>query len=253
MLTRLMDLIRYAPDDGAGGGAGAAGTSSTDGGAGAGADAGAKAAADKAAADAAAKDGGAGERKSVLKAGEAEKDGKSDAGAKAGEGKPKDAGTDDFVVKLPEGMKEGEVDKAQLADFSKWAKEKGLKPEQATEALAYWKTQNDAAAKQWAKQDQDWYGALEKDSEFGGTNLKASEAALQTALKRFDTGGELAKDLAKYGLENLPSLAKFIARVGKAGGEDKAQITKDGKGEGKKLTQQERLGKFYDAPKAAEK
>lgn len=204
-------------------------------------DAAAKAAADKAAADAEAAKAAA-----AAKDGKDEKDGKGAAGGKDGESKDKNAAASDYVVKLPEGMKEGEVNKEQLDSFTKFAKDEKLSPDQATKALAYWKSLNDAESTRWAKQDQDWYGTLEKDAEFGGANLKASEAALQTALKRFDTGGELAKDLAKYGLENLPSLAKFIARVGKAGGEDKSQVDRDGKGAPKAVSGADRRKAFYD-------
>lgn len=249
MFDRLRMLA--APEGDAGGG-----TSATDAGGDKGAGGDAAAAAAAAAAKKTADDAAAvakeGERKSVL-AGD-KKGGEGDTGTKDTGAKAKDGAADGYVVKLPEGMKEGEVDKEQLSTFTKWAQEKKLTTDQATEALAFWKQTREAEAKTWAKQDQDWYGALEKDAEFGGANLKASEAALQTALKRFDTDGSLAKDLAKYGLENLPSLAKFIARVGKAGAEDQAHVEKDTK-PGKKQSGVDRRKSFYDdmGDKPAEK
>jgi hypothetical protein len=233
---------------------GAGGTSTTDADATAAA---AKAEADKAAAAAGDKktDAAAPARKSVLSATDEKKDekgGKGAAGAKDGEAKADDAGASDYVVKLPEGMKETDVDKAQLAEFTSWAKEHQLKPEQASEALAFWQKQQAAETQRWAKQDQDWYGALEKDSEFGGQNLKASEANLQKALKVFDTDGSLAKDLAKYGLENLPSLAKTLARIGKAHGEDKPNLEKAKTDAAPKLSSAERRKSFYDDMKPVE-
>lgn len=250
MFQRLRFL---AEGEDAGAKAGAGGTSTTDAGAGEGGE-------KKDAGGEAKKDGGEKgkdeppARKSVLaaKGDEGGKDGKGDAGAKGAEAKAKDGATDDYVVKLPEGEK---ADPARLETFTKAAKDAGITAEQASKLASFQLAQEKAQADAWAKQDQDWYGELEKDSEFGGANLKASEVALQTALKRFDPDGSLAKDLAKYGVENLPSLAKFLARVGKAGGEDKAGLEKAPKDALKKLSSAERRQIFYDdmKPEKAEK
>jgi hypothetical protein len=145
--------------------------------------------------------------------------------AAAPEGKPNDGTPDAYEVKVPEGVK---VDEAELKQWTGTAKELGLTPEQASKLISLndqrSKAAVDAQAQAWAKQGDDWYGALEKDPEFGGANQKASEAALQTALKRFDPKGELAADLERYGIENLPSLAKLLRRIGLAGAEDKVVV-----------------------------
>jgi hypothetical protein len=125
----------------------------------------------------------------------------------------------------------------------------GLTPEQASKLISLNdqrnKTAVDAQAQAWAKQGDDWYGALEKDAEFGGQNLKASEAALQTALTRFDPKGELIADLGKYGIDNLPSLAKFLRRVGLAGAEDKVIVPTAKNEKTTATSEQERLAKRY--------
>lgn len=211
-------LCLQAPADGEGSATGTGGTSTTDAGQKQDAE-GEKKVETKAA--------GEGERKSVLKAAtETKQEGEKKLDAKDAEAKAKDGAADAYEVKVPEGI---EVDKDLLAKFASTAKELGISAEAASKLVAFdaerLKAASEAQAKSWAKQGDDWYGALEKDSEFGGANLPASTAALQTALTRFDPKGELVADLSKYGIENLPSLAKFLRRVGIAGAEDKARLT----------------------------
>ena len=188
------------------------------------------------------------EKKSVLKPAAAEpaKDGAADPAkgdpAKATEG----ASDEPYEVKVPEGVK---VDEAKLKTFTGWAKEKGLSAAQATEALAFYAKQQGGEREAWAKQGDDWYGQLEKDPEFGGANLKESEAALQKGLKRFDPKGELVADLERYGIENLPSLAKLLRRIGLASAEDKGSVDTSKGSEKKPSSEEARLAKRYPSIK----
>ena len=233
MFQRLRFLAE-GENDGGKGGAGGGGD-----------DAAAKAAAEKAAADASAKAGaGAGDDAAAKAA--AEKKAADEKAAAAAKGKDGGAKDGEYKIERPKDMKPEAIDKPTLEAFTKLAKEEGFKPESATKLVAMWQKLNADASAKWAAQDQQWYGQLEKDAEFGGANLKQSEAALQQALKAYDPKGELAADLAKYGMENLPSLAKFLARVGKAGAEDKSQVEKDGKPTPKTLSGAERRKAFYD-------
>lgn len=159
-------------------------------------------------------------KRSVMAAKEEKpQDGKASDSAQDVEAKAKSDAAGEYVVKLPEGVK---VDETQFKEFTGWAKEKGLTPEQASEAVAYYSQQQKVQVDAWVKQGDDWYGELEKDSEFGGKAMTENEVAVQRAVHKFDPKGELVADLQKYGIENMPSLAKFLARLGKAIGEDKA-------------------------------
>jgi hypothetical protein len=141
------------------------------------------------------------------------------------------------------------VDEARLKSFTAQAKGAGITPEQAAQLVAYQVGQEKLATESWAKQGENWYGELEKDGEFGGANLKASEAALQSALRRFDPKGELVQDLEKYGVENLPSLARFLRRVGLAGAEDKGTVDTT-RTQAKAMTKEEiRLAKEFPSIK----
>jgi antitoxin component of RelBE/YafQ-DinJ toxin-antitoxin module len=174
------------------------------------------------------KDGAEAGRKSVLKGSggdDAAKDGKDgkgdtpgqDAGAKAKDG----AADAEYVVTVPEGAK---VAPEIMEAFTKAAKETGITAEQASKLVAFQVAQEKAAAEAWVKQSDAWYETLEKDSEFGGKNLKESEAALQRALKRFDPKGEFTKFLEESLLDNRPEVAKFLRRIGLADAEAKTDV-----------------------------
>lgn len=187
------------------------------------------------------------EKKSVLKgAAEAPKDATKEGakdGAAADPAKAKEGSDEPYVLKLPEGVT---VDKAKLEKFTGWAKENKLTPEQASKAVTLYAEQQQAAVTEWAAKGDAWYADLEKDAEFGGQNLKASEVALQKALKRFDPKGDLVKDLEHYGVENLPSLAKFLRRVGLAAAEDKTVVDTAKVADTKVVpTENERLARRY--------
>jgi hypothetical protein len=202
----------------------------------------------KAAAAAAEKDG-AGARKSALTAG-------ADAGAKGATNSDADAAaaakakgqTDDgpLEVKLPEGVV---VDQKLLGDFAKEAKAAGMNGEQASKVAAWYAGVEKTRAQDWAKQSDDWYDALSKDAEFGGKNHDENLVAFQTAVKRFG-GDALIADLQKFGIDNLPSLVKAFAAVGKATGEQKGAIVETHTTP-KQTPEQERLAKRY--PSLAQK
>jgi hypothetical protein len=202
-----------------------------------------------AAAAAAAQKDGAGARKSALTAGaeagaKGAKDSDADAAAAA---KAKADGADaPLEVKLPEGTV---VDKGTLDAYAKEAKAAGLNSEQASKLATWYAGVEKTRASGWAKQSDDWYDALSKDPEFGGKNHAENLAAFQSAVKRFG-GDALVKDLERFGIDNMPSLVKAFAAIGKATGEQKGAIVET-RVVPKQTPEEERLAKRY--PSLAQK
>lgn len=240
MLQRLKMLL--APEgEGGAGGTGAGGGAAADGGSAApiekkdGGGATPPAGSEKKAAE------GEGAKRSMLKV-EEKKGGTDKTGGQEGEAKAKDAVSEPFEVKAPEGMK---VDAAELKAYSTFAKESGLSQEQASKALSYYAQLEAKQQQAVVKQADVWYGELEKDSEIGGAKFAESQADLQKALVRFDADGQVRKLLEESYLDNHPALVKMLVRVGRGLKED-GQPAEKTPGQGKRLTTQERRQKFYD-------
>jgi len=161
---------------------------------------------------------------SVLGGGaEAKPDG-SDQGQSATENKTTPEAGAEIEVKLPDGTK---IDDTMLAAFKSVAKDVKLDSEGASK-LASWYIQQQseiekAQVSSWEKQSGDWEGELKTDKEFGGQKFSESVAAAQKAVLKFG-GQELMSDLNKYGIGNLPSLARAFAKVGAAMAEDSATV-----------------------------
>lgn len=130
----------------------------------------------------------------------------------------------ELEVKLPEGV---EVDAKMLEGFKGVAKEVGLDSEKASK-LATWYAQQTAATEKaqveaHAKQGETWLAQLKSDPDFGGANFESSVADAKRAMARFGGDG-LSADLEAFGLGNLPSLVRTMARIGKAIGEDSTGV-----------------------------
>jgi hypothetical protein len=240
-----------APADGTGAGAGAAETKAQ------GADTSTSVTSTAgAAAAAASKDGKAQEtttetRPSILDSAGADGKGAKEQGAKGDKDAAAKAATPAPVkVTAPQGV---ELNKDLLAGFEAIATEKGLKQEVAQDLVNWFGKQEQqrvaadkATVDAWDKSN---YQALEKDAEFGGTHLAENTAAVQRAVKKF--GGEpMAKFLRDERLDNVPQLAKFLAAVGKAIGEDSSAVGAGAAAAKQPTTPAARHAAFYDSPDA---
>jgi hypothetical protein len=171
---------------------------------------------------------------------------KGDAG-KPGDGeKPTTDKPTKLELKLPEGTK---LDEATWGKFEPIFQKAGLNSEQASElATVYTQLQKEQATAQTQAWDQirdSWNKELRADKEFGGANYDANAALAAKAVVRFG-GKELSDQLAKYGVDNLPLLAKAFAKVGAAIKEDSSSTETAGNpSTSKPLSHQERKANFY--------
>lgn len=153
-----------------------------------------------------------------------------------------------LVLKPPEGL-----DAKALEPYVAKAQELGLKAEQA-QALLDWQAQQakaNAAAQQaaWKKADLEQAAALLKDPEVGGEKRLAAQQATQRALKAAPRNGpEFAKLMKQAGLDNHPTVARYLAEVGKAFKDD--SLGGAPAATGPTLTERDRLKLMY--PKSPE-
>ncbi len=164
--------------------------------------------------DAAGKDGGKKDAKADGKGLSADEQKAADEKAKA------DAAAKDAKVEVKFG--DLKVD-AKLADqFSGVAKELGLKSEQAQKLadvyVAARKAEDTALQNAIQQQNKQWLESMRSDKEIGGAAFSKSIVNARKAMTKF--APELEKDLAAYGLLNLPSMVKAFARIGGADAED---------------------------------
>lgn len=150
---------------------------------------------------------------------ETTKDGDKDAGAAETPAPVK--------VTLPEKLPDGvSVDKDFVAEFEKQASGLKLDSETASKLVGWYIDEQAKANTRIAQGLKEWsaeqYAALEKDPEFGGKNLKESQANVQKALSKFGKSHGLAERLEALGLENDPAIIKTLAAVGKAISEDRS-------------------------------
>jgi hypothetical protein len=136
----------------------------------------------------------------------------------------------EIALKLPEGFKAG----PEVEQFKGWAKEAGLKSEQAQAVfdmhLASQQAQLQAIAEQQTQQRKEWAEALAADKEFGGAKYEENRIIAQKAVTQF-AGPEFAKWLNDTGLGDHPELMRTFWKVGKALGEDKPSETGKGAGQ----------------------
>lgn len=162
------------------------------------------------------------EKKAADDKSEAEKKGEPAKGAE-GEKEKANAGdgkTPDLELKLPDGMK---LDEGLWTRFKPVAQELGLDSEKASKLAKFhaeaMSEREKAGQDAWNQLRSEWHESLKTDKEFGGKNFEANVALAQKALIRFG-GKDLSDELAKYGLDNLPGLAKAFAKIGKEIAED---------------------------------
>jgi hypothetical protein len=153
---------------------------------------------------------------------------KEEQGAQSGgskDGKPADAG--ELTIAVPEGV---EIEKEALDAFKSFAKENGMSGELASKLLA-WNTERTKVSEAvWQKQGQDWFNELERDPDFGGKNLEASQSSVRRAVARFFDDKTLA-DITRFGFDNHPGLVKALKRIGDSIKEDDSS-TGSGAGNG---------------------
>lgn len=169
----------------------------------------------------------------------------TDKDAKGKEGAPETYET----FKVPEGFT---LDQATLETFTPLAKELNLNQEQAQKLVDFEVSRmtqfQTAQAQAFANQVAAWGEETRGDKEVGGPAFDASVQAAGLAMNRFGTPELRAifalpsKENPKgLGLGNHPELIRFIARVGKAMGEDTFHSSSLGSGKEEKS-----LGKkFY--------
>lgn len=142
-------------------------------------------------------------------------------GQSAGENKTTPAAGAELEVTLPDGV---QVEAKTLDAFKALAKEAGLTSESASKFVAMYAEQAKAAAETqmaaFRKQADDWEQQLLADKEFGGQNLKASQANLERARAMSPEAKALMTALDSYGLGNLPDAVRFFNKYGASLAED---------------------------------
>ena len=173
----------------------------------------------------------AGSGSTALTAPAAEQKGAGDT-SKGGEpAKTGQTAPEDITLKLPDGFQSG----PEVEQFKGWAKEAGLKSEQAQRVfdlhLQSQRAQLQAIADQQAQQHKAWTEALPKDKEFGGAQYEQNRLIAQKAVTQFGSP-ELVKFLNESGLGNHPEVVRAFWKVGKALAEDRPSEAGNGASRG---------------------
>jgi hypothetical protein len=167
---------------------------------------------------------------------QAQKDGASSTDAAKTEGavdaKAGEAAPAEVDVKLPGGV---EADAELLSGFKAWAKESGLKSENAQKVVdLFVKSQQAQAQKaetamkqQRTQVQQQWMESIQSDKELGGNAFEATKLNLTKAVNHF-FAPSVRELFNKTGLGNHPDLVRGFARIGKALSEDSIAGTSDG-------------------------
>lgn len=165
-----------------------------------------------------------------------------DAGKEETEGakekeEPKDITYEDF--KLPENT---EVNQAQLDSFTDLAKKHGLTQEAAQELIDLYGSQLNAQMNEKTQElvelRKEWKKTINQDPEIGGNNIKKSLGLVISALNKFPGGDEVKAMLIETGLQDNPSVIKFLYHIGKATSEDSVDDFKGGKAGEKKSAEE---------------
>ena len=142
------------------------------------------------------------------------------------EGKPKEAKPEE--KKDPEqyeleATEDFPMPEENLKSFSAACRNAGLTKEQA-EAVLNWHKAQYKEDETWRVQQEEnvkktWARELGKDEEFGGKNLKATQAEVVRALAVVDPEGKLRDILRDTPWQYHPEIIKAVARVGRLMGE----------------------------------
>lgn len=138
-----------------------------------------------------------------------------------GEAKPEaDAKAEDYTLEAPEDFP---IPESNLSSFTKACKDAGISKKQAEAVLAWHKAQYKEDEAWRVQQDENirksWAMELGKDSDFGGANLKNTQAEAFRALPIVDPEGKLRDLLRGTPWEYHPEIIKAVARVGRLMGE----------------------------------
>ena len=142
------------------------------------------------------------------------------------EGKPKEAKPEEKKDPEPyelEATEDFPMPEENLKSFSAACRNAGLTKEQA-EAVLNWHKAQYKEDETWRVQQEEnvkktWARELGKDEEFGGKNLKATQAEVVRALAVVDPEGKLRDILRDTPWQYHPEIIKAVARVGRLMGE----------------------------------
>lgn len=163
------------------------------------------------------------------------------AEAKPGEVKP--AVPEKYDLKLPEGSL---LDSAYVEKISSEYKTKGLTNEQAqtvlereSKAVSEYVEAVKPGGQRWVAQESEWRSKALIDPEIGGTPEKLQEAANygNRALTAFFSP-EIQEFLRVTGFGSHPELVRGFAKIGRAMGDDKLVVGKQGDATTKSVAQQ---------------
>lgn len=116
-----------------------------------------------------------------------------------------------YDLKMPEGV---ELDKAAADEFTTFAKDAKLTPEQAQKVADIGAAMIQRQAQQFATTIETWQTAVKTDPEIGGDKLDATLASAKSVLATFGKP-ELTAVLDQTGLGNHPELIRLLANIGK--------------------------------------
>lgn len=145
------------------------------------------------------------------------------------DGTPSEVAPADVELKFPDGFK---TDAEFLDGFKAWAKESGLKGEQAQKAadlhVKVLQKQAEAQRAGWEKQHKEWKDAQKADKEYGGAEYAKNVEVAYAAIAKFGKGDTELTELLKGPLGDHPALVRLMYRVGKAFAEDSSAGTSSG-------------------------
>lgn len=160
-------------------------------------------------------------------AGTGTEDGKEGAKPGADGNKPEDKGGDDskpFEIKVPDGMT---LDEQLLTSITPMLRAKNFTNEEAQQladayaaSIAKSTTEfMETQRKAWSDQLSTWEKEVRADPEFGGEKFSVTIKTAQTVIARYGDD-QLKKELKQFGIGNMPSLIRMLARAGKDMAED---------------------------------
>lgn len=116
-----------------------------------------------------------------------------------------------YELKMPEGI---DLDKDAAAEFVAFAKEQGIKPDQAQRVAEIGAKMMQRQAEAHARTVSTWVEQVKADKEIGGEKLEENLAVARSAIEAFGTP-ELKDVLNSTGLGNHPAVVKFFYQAGK--------------------------------------
>lgn len=147
--------------------------------------------------------------------------------------------------KLPEGR---EADPVLMGEFSSVAKELGLTQDAGQKLIDLYEKAVGAQQAAWDAQAAKWPEQVKADPDLGGANFDKTKAEVSRVMAKFGTV-ELRQYLTDTKLGDHPELVRFVAKIGRAMGEDQVGNT-SGQGAPEKTLEQIMYGKVdVETPK----